>query len=143
MVDLGLLKGKPIPDVIQRSDLIRVINFEDRRYPRINIRLPIEYYRIKPSFTHTSNISRSGSLIYFSEKMDVSQYLRFKLFFSLGSELNILKVLAQVVWMDNHLSEDPENYYPCGLKFVDISPEDENKLRNLLASLSSPLECES
>jgi len=74
--------------------------------------------------------------------MDVGQYLRLKLFFSLGSELNILKALAEVVWMDNHLSEDRENC-PCGVKFVDISPEDENKLRNLLTSLSPPLEDES
>jgi len=143
MMDFGLLNGKPRPTVIQRSDRIRVINFEDRRYPRINIHLPIEYYRIKPSITHTGNISEGGLLIYFPEQMDVGQYLRLKLFFSLGSELNILKALAEVVWMDNHLSEDQENYYPYGRKFVDISPEDEIKLRHLLTSLSFPLEDES
>jgi len=142
MMDFGLLNGKPRPTVIQRSDRIRVINFEDRRYPRINIHLPIEYYRTKPSITHTGNISEGGLLIHFPDKMDPSQYLRLKLFFSLGSELNILKALAEVVWMDNHLSEDRENC-PCGVKFVDISPEDEIKLRNLLASLSYPLEDES
>ncbi len=142
MVDFGLLNGKPRSTVIQRSDGIKVIGFEDRRHPRINIRLPIEYYRIKPSITHTGNISEGGLLIYFPEQMDPSQHLTLKLFFSLGSELNILKVLAEVVWMDNHLSEDRENY-PYGVKFVDISPEDGSKLRNLLTSLSSPLEDES
>ena len=112
--------------------------FEDRRYPRFQIHLPIEYYRPKASFTHTGNISEGGLLIYFPEIMDVSQPLRLKLFFSLGSELNILKVLAEVVWMDNDLSKDRENY-PFGVKFVDISPEDEGKLKNLLTNLSSPL----
>ena len=121
---------------------VEVRGFEDRRYPRFQIHLPIEYYRPKATFSHTGNISEGGLLIYFPEIMDVSQSLRLKLFFSLGSELNILKALAEVVWMDNHLSEDRENC-PCGVKFVDISPEDENKLRNLLTSLSPPLEDES
>lgn len=121
---------------------IRVINCEDRRYPRINIYLPVEYYGIKSCITHTGNISEGGLLIYFPEETEVGQYVRLKLFFSLGSELNTIKVLAEVVWMDNHLSKDRENY-PYGLKFIDLSPEDGAKLRNLLTSLSSPLEDES
>ena len=120
---------------------IRVIKFENRRHPRINIHLPIEYYRIKPSVTHTGNISEGGLLIYFPEEMHVSHYLKLKFFFSLGSELNTIKVLAEVVWMDNHLSKDRENY-PYGLRFIDLSPEDGTKLRNLLTSLSSPVEDE-
>jgi len=120
---------------------IRVIKFENRRHPRINIHLPVEYYRIKPSVTHTGNISEGGLLIYFPEEMHVSHYLKLKFFFSLGSELNTIKVLAEVVWMDNHLSKDRENY-PYGLKFIDLSPEDGAKLRNLLTSLSSPVEDE-
>jgi c-di-GMP-binding flagellar brake protein YcgR len=116
-----------------------VVDFENRRYPRFDIRLPIEYYRIKSSITHTGNISEGGLLIYFPEEPDVSQYLRLKLFFSSGSELNTINVLAEVVWMDNHLSKDKENY-PYGVKFIDISPEDRTKLRNFLGSLSSPLE---
>jgi len=118
---------------------IEVIDFENRRYPRIDIHLPIEYSLIKSSITHTGNISESGLLIYFPEEMDVSQYLRLKLFFSLGSELDTIKMFAEVVWKDNRLSKDRE-YYPYGVKFVDISPEDGTKLRNFLRSLSSPLD---
>ena len=120
---------------------LRVIKFENRRYPRINIHLPVEYYLIKPSVTHTGNISEDGLLIYFHKEMHVSHYLKLKFFFSLGSELNTIKVLAKVVWMDNHLSKDRENY-PYGLKFINLSPEDGTKLRNLLTSLSSPVEDE-
>ena len=115
------------------------IDFENRRYPRFDIHLPIEYYQIKSSMTHTGNISEGGSLIYFPEETDVRQYLRLKLFFSFGPELNTIKVLAEVVWMDHHLSMDQE-YYPYGVKFVDISPEDGTRLRNFLRSLSSPLD---
>jgi hypothetical protein len=118
---------------------IDVINFENRRCPRFDIHLPVEYYQIKSSITHIGNISEGGLLIYFPEEMDVRQYLRLKLFFSLGSELNTIKVLTEVVWADNHLSRDRE-YYPHGVKFVDISPEDGTQLKNLLKSLSSPLD---
>jgi hypothetical protein len=118
---------------------IDVIDFENRRCPRFDIHLPVEYYQIKSSITHIGNISEGGLLIYFPEEMDVRQYLRLKLFFSLGSELNTIKVLTEVVWADNHLSRDRE-YYPHGVKFVDISPEDGTQLKNLLKSLSSPLD---
>ena len=118
---------------------IDVIEFENRRYPRFDIHLPIEYYQIKSSMTHIGNISEGGVLIYFPEETDVRQYLRLKLFFSLGSELNTIKVLAEVVWADNHLSKDRE-YYPYGVKFVDISSEDDTKLKNFLRSFSSPLD---
>ncbi len=119
---------------------VEVIDSENRRrYPRFEIHLPIEYFQLKPSITHTGNISEGGLLIYLAEATDVSQYLRLKLFISLGSELNTIEVLAEVVWTDNHLSKDQE-YYPCGVKFVDISPEDDAKLKNVLKKLSSPLD---
>ncbi len=118
---------------------IEVTDFENRRYPRFDIHLPIEYYQIKSSITHTGNISEGGLLIYFPEETDISQYLRLKLFFSIVSELNTIKVLAEVVWTDNHLRKDRE-CYPYGVKFVEISPEDDIKLKNFLRSLSSPLD---
>lgn len=117
------------------------VNLEKRKHPRFSVDLPIEYYRIDSSVSYAGrglNISEGGLLIYFPEQMDVSQYLRLKLFFSLGSELNIVKVLAEVVWMDNRFSKDRENY-PYGVKFIDISPEDGIKLRNFLTSLFFPL----
>ena len=117
---------------------IDVIDFENRRYPRFDICLPIEYHRIKPSIAHTGNISESGLLVYFPEEMDVSQYLRLKLFFPLGPELNTINVSVKAVWMDYHLNKEQE-YYAYGVKFVDISPEDEGKLKEFLTNLSSPL----
>lgn len=117
---------------------IEFIDFEKRRCPRFHIILPVEYRQTKSSFAHSWNISEEGSLVYFPEEMDVSEYLRLKLFFTIGPELNKIEVLAEVVWMDNHLSKN-QKYYPYGVKFLDISPEDATKLRNFLRSLSSPL----
>jgi len=118
---------------------IEVIGFEKRRYPRCDIHLPIEYRQIESSITCTGNISEGGLLIYFPEERDVGQYLGLKLFFSLDSELNTIEVLVEVVWKDDYLSGDQE-YYPYGVKFVDISPEDDIKLKKFLRSLSSPLD---
>ncbi len=114
------------------------VNFESRRHPRFNVDLPIEYYPIASSINHTGrglNISEGGLLIYFPEEMDVSQYLRLKLFLSSGSELNTIEVLAEVVWMDMHLGKGGD--YRCGVNFIDISPEDVTKLKNFLRSLSA------
>ena len=118
---------------------VEVIDSENRRCPRFDIHLPVEYHQIKSSITHIGNISEGGLLIYFPEEADVKQYLSLKLFFSLGSELNTIKVLAEVVWTDNHLSKD-RKYYPYGVRFVDLSPEDGTKLKTFLKTLSSPLD---
>jgi hypothetical protein len=118
---------------------IEPIDSENRRYPRFDVHLPIEYSKIRSYIAHTGNISEGGFLIYFPEKRDVNQYLSLKLFFSLGSQLDTIKALVRVVWRDSHLSKDGE-YYPYGVTFVDISPEDGIKLKNLLRSLSSPLD---
>jgi c-di-GMP-binding flagellar brake protein YcgR len=116
---------------------------EKRRYPRLDIHLPIECEQIKSCITHTGNISEGGVLMYFAEQMTIGQYLRLKLFFSLDAELDTIKALAEVVWMDHHLSKDIENHYPYGIKFVDISPEDRTKLRSFISRLSYPSENES
>ena len=121
---------------------IEGIDFEKRRYPRLDIHLPIECDQMKSSITHTGNISEGGLLIFFPKQMNVSQYLRLKVFFSLDSELNAVKALAEVVWMNNHLSKGRENY-PYGVKFIDISPEDRTKLRNFISRLSLSSEDES
>jgi len=114
-----------------------IVNFERRIYPRFNVDLPIEYYRIDLSISYTCraiNTSEGGLLIHFPEQMDIGQHLRIKLFFASGSELDTIEVLAEVVWMDIHLGEGWGDYR-CGVKFIDISPEDMRKLKNFLMSL--------
>jgi hypothetical protein len=52
------------------------VNFERRKYPRFNVDLPIEYYRIDSSIGQTGkalNISEGGLLIYFPEQMEIGQ----------------------------------------------------------------------
>jgi hypothetical protein len=114
------------------------VNLEKRKHPRFSVDLPIEYSQIDSPIGHTGrglNISEGGLLIYFPEQMDVNQYLRLKLFLPLGSELNTIVVLAEVVWMDIHFGETWGDYR-CGVKFIDISPEDVTKIKKFLRSLS-------
>ncbi len=114
------------------------VGFERRRYPRLHIDLPIEYYRIDSSIGHsgkTLDISEGGFLLHFPEQMDIGQYIRLKLFFSLGSELNTIEVLAEVVWADIHLDKGWRDYR-CVVNFIDVSPEDMTKLKNSLGGLS-------
>jgi len=118
---------------------VEVFDFENRKYPRFDIYLPIEYDQFKSSITHIGNISEGGLLIHFPEEKDIGQYLRLKLFFSLASELDTIKMVAEVVWKDDHLNED-RVYYPHGTKFVNVASEDGAKLRNFLRSLSSPMD---
>jgi len=114
------------------------VNFERRKYPRFSVDFPIEYYRIHSSVIHTGrglNIGEDGLLIYFPEQMEVSQYLRLKLFLLVGSELNTIEVLGEVVWRNIDLDKG-RGGSRCGVRFIDISPEDMTKLEKFLGSLS-------
>jgi c-di-GMP-binding flagellar brake protein YcgR len=113
------------------------VNFEKRKHPRFNIDLPVEYYQVD-STTHRNglaiNASEGGLLLYLPEQMEIGQYLRLKLFFTSGFELNTTEMLVKVVWMDIHLEKDWGDYR-TGVRFIDISPEDMTKLKNFLRSL--------
>jgi c-di-GMP-binding flagellar brake protein YcgR len=114
------------------------VNLEKRRHPRFNVDLPIEYYQIDSSITHTGhafNASDGGLLLYLTEQMDIGQQLKGKLFFTSGSDLNTTQVLAEVAWVDIELGEVWGDYR-CGVKFIDVSPEDMTKLKNFLGRLS-------
>ncbi len=115
-----------------------IVHFEKRRYPRFSVDLPMEYYQTNASISpkgRALNASEGGLLIYFPEQMEIGQYINLKLFFSLGSELNTIEALAEVVWMDIHLGKGWGDYR-YGVKFIDISPEDKAKLKSFLIGLS-------
>lgn len=115
-----------------------IANFERRRYRRFKIRLPIEYYRADSPINQTGqalDASEGGLQILFPEQMEIGQNLKLKLFFSSDSELNTIEMLVEVVWMNTQLDEG-EKHYRSGVRFINISPEDMTKLKNLLTSLS-------
>jgi c-di-GMP-binding flagellar brake protein YcgR len=113
------------------------INFEKRRQPRFNVDLPVEYARSSLVVKHgrVANASEGGLLVYFPEKMEVGQHLSLKIFFSSGAELKTIETLMEVVWTDIDLGKDWGDYR-TGVKFVDVSSEDMEKLKSFLGSLS-------
>ena len=115
-----------------------IANLERRKYRRFPIRLPVEYYRADLPINQTGqalDASEGGLQILFPEQMEIGQNLKLKLFFSSDSELNTIKMLVEVVWMNTQLDEG-EKHYRSGVRFINISPEDMTKLKNLLTSLS-------
>ena len=113
-----------------------IVNFEKRKYPRYNVDLPMEYARRDSVVNHGQalNASEGGLLVYLPERVEVGQHLSLKLFFSSMSEFNTIETLVEVVWVDVHVVEEREDYR-AGVKFVDISPGDLEKLTLFLGSL--------
>jgi c-di-GMP-binding flagellar brake protein YcgR len=121
----------------KRKTRFGIVNLERRKYPRVTLDLPIEYYPIDSSIKQTGraqNASEGGLLLYVTEPLVVGQELKIRLFFTSGKELNTIELLAQVVWKDIHLGQGGEDYR-AGVKFSDISPENLDKLKNFLRSL--------
>jgi c-di-GMP-binding flagellar brake protein YcgR len=115
-----------------------IVNFERRRYPRFNVDLPIEYRLIDSSPEQSGramNISEGGLLVYLPDEVEIGQHLQLRLFFPSGSLLNTIVMRAEVAWSDIHLGKDWGDYR-SGLRFIEISPEDLNKLRKFIGSLS-------
>ena len=117
---------------------VGIVNFERRGYPRFTVDLPIEYYQTNSPVSQTGrviNASEGGLLVYLPEKIEMGQHLRLKLFFANGSILNSIEMLTEVVWRDIHLGKDGGDYR-SGVRFVDISIEDLDRLKHFLMSLS-------
>ena len=122
----------------QTESHIGIVNLERRKYPRFTVNLPIEYHRLDSSTRYTGrvlNASEGGLLLYLPEQMEMGQDLKIKLFFTSGVELNTVELLAQVVWTDIHLGKGWGDYR-TGVKFIDISSENLNQLKNFLRILS-------
>ncbi len=117
-----------------------LVNFERRKFPRFNVDLPVEYERMG-SFVPSGrapNISEEGLLIYFSERMEVGQSLRIKLFFAnLGSDFESIEAVVEVVWIELDADKELEAYR-TGVRIVSISGDGLTCLKNFVLSLAQP-----
>jgi c-di-GMP-binding flagellar brake protein YcgR len=117
---------------------VGIANVERRKHPRFRVDLPIEYHKIDSPIPQTGqrmNTSEGGLLVYLPERMEAGDHLKMRLFFSFGSDLSTIEVMAEVVWVDIHLGKDWGDYR-VGVKFLGISPDDLSKLKDFLRSLS-------
>ena len=113
------------------------VNFEKRKHPRFCVDLPVEYRRadLPVEQGRAINASEGGLLLYLPEQMGMGIHLRLKVFFTMGSELNVIETVVEVVWVQMYMEKDRGDY-PTGVRFVEISAEDVGKLTNFLKSLS-------
>ena len=113
------------------------VNFEKRKHPRFSVDLPVEYCKLGSPLKHNGramNASQGGLLLYFSEPLQIGQYIMLKLFLSSDSTLSAIETITEVAWTEIHLDEG--GTYRTGGRFVDTSPKEMSKLKNFLLSLS-------
>jgi c-di-GMP-binding flagellar brake protein YcgR len=115
-----------------------IVNFERRKHPRISVDLPIEYSPAEdspiPRNGRAANASEGGLLVYLPELFSIGQTLKIKIFFSLPN-MQKIELIAEVAWVDIPIGAKPAEYR-AGLKFHNISPEDQDKLSNFLKMIS-------
>jgi c-di-GMP-binding flagellar brake protein YcgR len=115
-----------------------VAKFVERAHPRFLLNLPVEYYPAASNIQgkgYTGNASEGGLIVHLRRHLKVGDLLKLRLFFSSGpgmNSVNTVEMVSQVIWTEK--LKDSE--YRCGIKFVDISPEDMNKLSSFLKNLS-------
>jgi c-di-GMP-binding flagellar brake protein YcgR len=122
----------------ERKPQFGIVNFERRKHPRFSVDLPIEYWQVNKSKTRpgrTIDVSEGGLLLHLPESLEIGQNLGLNLFIDSGPELDSIEAFGQVevVWKDIYLGKEGD--YRIGVKFVDISPEDMDKLKNFLKTL--------
>jgi c-di-GMP-binding flagellar brake protein YcgR len=114
-----------------------IIDFERRGYPRVKVRLPIEYRRVHfatKQSARAGNVGEGGFGIFFPERLEIGEQLKVKLFLSSGPRLVTIDALVEVVWMDMEAVES-SGEYRSGVKFIDISEEAVAKLKAFLQGL--------
>jgi len=115
-----------------------VAKFVERAHPRFLLNLPVEYYPATSNLQgqgYTGNASEGGLIVYLGRHLEVGDLVKLRLFFSSGpgmNSVNTVEMVSQVIWTEQ--LKDSE--YRCGIKFVDISSEDMNKLSSFLKNLS-------
>jgi c-di-GMP-binding flagellar brake protein YcgR len=114
---------------------------EKRKYPRVDIDLPLKYSSTNLIFKYgrAVNASQGGLLVLLPEEMGIGQRLGLKIFFPSHSEFNTLETSVRVVWKDVHLRKDWAWDYRTGVKFVDVSPNHIRELKNFLLNIGRKL----
>jgi hypothetical protein len=113
------------------------VNFEMRRYPRYAIDLPIEYWRVNSPVGHsgrTINASEGGLMLYLSEQVEIGHHLRLVVMIRSDANFETIQLLCQVVWMDIQW-DGRGGDYRCGVKILEIAPEDLKRLKEYIQHL--------
>ena len=130
-------KGRHVGVAKFEKDLPPEAWTEKRKHSRFLLNLPIEYScldsRISCS-SHTINASEGGLLICIQQPLKVGQHINLNIYFHSGPSLLTVKTVAQVMWVDELLENEGE--YRHGVKFVNITQQDQREFKTFLEGLS-------
>ena len=79
-----------------------------------------------------ANVSQRGLLIYSIFETDIGVELKIKVSFTMGDTFDGFEAFAKIIWKSVHF-EDGWTGYKYGLEFTQISQDNRQKLRRLLA----------
>ncbi|MBI5181583.1 MAG: PilZ domain-containing protein [Nitrospirae bacterium] len=107
--------------------------FQRRRYPRVNVTLPVEYrYEKKTKRVLAKTIGEGGLMLSLSENIPVESKLNLNLFLPnmspSSSVLYNLKAKAKIVW-----NQEEEGEHHLGVSFIDITEGDRDILRAFIS----------
>jgi len=105
---------------------------EKRRYPRVFMDLPVDYWVKHEPCAHGGIVvdaSETGFLIYSVEDIPIGTKLKIAVLFPREYELANLEVAAEII--RKKVSGEGEEGYQYGIKFTKIMKEDYRKLREL------------
>ena len=121
------------PDSVYRP--LKEYSRDRRQYPRVAMDLPLEYrvnYTPRARGGIVIDASETGFLIYCTDGIPVGTKLKVAVLFPKEHELGIFEVFAEII-RKKYVAEQ-EKGYQYGLKFIQISEEDNRRLRKLLSS---------
>lgn len=107
---------------------------EKRKSQRVFTYVPLEYGVRNPPYIHEGNVvnaSEGGLFIYSSKDIPVGIKLRLELLFPKGFERNNFEAEAEIVRKERRSGSESEKYQ-YGIRFTQISEDDQRKLKQLL-----------
>ncbi len=136
-----------------------VTHFHRRKYPRVNVTLPVEYRVVgEPAApkvpaaaparpgprlrkTHAKTLGGGGLLVETSERLPVGTRLALTLYLpdvvAAGAGIVEIPCEVRVVWTDI-LSELAPDEYKCGVEFLEIAPENREKIHEFIRAHQIP-----
>ena len=92
---------------------------EKRKEHRIPIKLRVDYQdRDNYLFTYSRNLSKNG--IFITTKNPLIPGTKLELQFTLSEPKKMIKVLGEVIWINETNHKDPENQPGMGIKFINL-----------------------
>jgi c-di-GMP-binding flagellar brake protein YcgR len=114
-------------------------HFHRRRYPRIDLNLPVEYTMtidVAPSLsTRSGTIGGGGLMLYLPMTVAIGTMMRLKI--HLPDQATI-SCTARVVWLEL-LTGLEKNDFKTGVEFDQISESDLGVLRNFIKGQQNPI----